>query len=79
MTNTKNAQNHVNYSKIIILKELLVITHPKTGSQIKLTRTDFQKKAVKAFVVLTKPTSICGFCVSVNLKFEVSTFSGTKN
>ena len=79
MTNMKNVQHHVNYSKIIILKELLVITHPKTGSRIKLTRTDFKKMAVKEFMLLTKPTSICGFCVFVNLKFEVSTFSGTKN
>ena len=54
MTNMKNAQNHVNYSKIIILKELLVITHPKTGSQIKLTRTDFQKNGSESLRSVNK-------------------------
>ena len=54
MTNMKNVQHHVNYSKIIILKELLVITHPKTGSRIKLTRTDSQKNGNERVYVVNK-------------------------
>ena len=74
MINMKNVQNHVNYSKITILEELLVITHPKTGCRIKPTRTDFQKTSSVRICVVNKTYRhlwVLCFCGFKSSKFQL--------
>ena len=75
----KNFQNHVNFSKIIILEELMVITHPKIAFQ-EISKIE-PKLRIRCKINRRKQTPhvFVGFVFSWTQKFEVSTFPGTKN